>query len=126
MLTKFTHKKMALTIEEIGAVLKKKGGNIAETARALKVTRQAVHKRVSEDEGLKAIVTDAREALVDVAESQALRQIKKGNTAMIIFVLKTQGKDRGYIERSEITGKDGEPLVPKGYVGISPDEWPEG
>lgn len=101
-MTKLTHKKMALTIDEIATVLKKKAGNMAETARALNVTRQAIHKRVSEDEALQAIVADAREAMVDVAESQALQQIKQGNTAMIIFTLKTLGKNRGYIERSEI------------------------
>ena len=116
---------MALTVDEIATVLKKKAGNMAETARALKVTRQAVHKRVSEDETLQAIVSDAREALVDAAESQALKQIKQGNTAMIIFTLKTLGKSRGYVERQELTGADGGPLIVKGYMEITPDDWDE-
>ena len=30
-----------------------------------------------------------------------MEQIRKGNTAMIIFYLKTQAKGRGYVERIE-------------------------
>lgn len=91
-----------LTVEQIAHALQQKAGNITDAAKALKVTRQALHKRIREDEVLQAVVTDARETLVDIAESQALKQIKRGNTAMIIFTLKTLGKDRGYVERQEI------------------------
>lgn len=93
---------MGLTVEEIAKVLKAKAGNVSQTATALKVTRQALYKRLEADETLQQIVTDAREAMVDVAESALLKQIKRGNTAAIIFALKTQGKSRGYIERTEI------------------------
>lgn len=75
---------------------------------------------------MQKIVTDAREAMVDVAESEALKQIKLGNTAIIIFTLKTLGRNRGYVERQEITGKDGSPLemiITKGYVTATPDDW---
>jgi hypothetical protein len=33
--------------------------------------------------------------------------IKAGNVTAIIFYLKTQAKDRGYVERQELTGADG-------------------
>ena len=114
-----------LTTEQIANALTKKMGNVTEAAKALKVTRQALHYRISNDESLQAVLVEAREALLDITESAALKQIKQGNTAMIIFTLKTLGKGRGYVERQELTGKDGEPLMPKGYVGISPDEWDE-
>ena len=39
--------------------------------------------------------------------------MKEGDTTMIIFYAKTQMKDRGYTERREITGKDGESLIQK-------------
>jgi len=32
------------------------------------------------------------------------------NTAAVIFFLKTRAKDRGYVERQEVTGKDGKEL----------------
>lgn len=112
-----------LTVEQIANALTKKAGNITQTAKALGVTREAIHKRVKADEELQAIVTDAREALTDVAESALLKQVKLGNIAAIIFTLKTQGKARGYVERQEISGPDGGPIVVKGYVSITPDDW---
>lgn len=48
-----------------------------------------------------------REKRLDMAEMQLWRLIDKGNVASIIFYLKTQGKKRGYSERYEITGEDG-------------------
>ena len=39
---------------------------------------------------------------LDFAESQLHKQIQEGNTTATIFLLKTKGKSRGYIERQEI------------------------
>lgn len=100
-----------LTIEQIAHAIEKKAGNVSDAARALKVTRRALYKRIDDSEELQQVLKDARETLVDVAESQLLKQIKRGNTAAIIFTLKTQGKERGYVERTEITGKDGEEIA---------------
>ena len=33
------------------------------------------------------------------------------------FIAKTQGKNEGYSERTELTGKDGEDLIPKPLLG---------
>jgi hypothetical protein len=35
------------------------------------------------------------------------------DTSAVIFFLKTRGKKRGYVERNEVTGKDGTPVVPQ-------------
>ena len=43
-----------------------------------------------------------------MAESQLHKQILDGNTTATIFYLKTKGKKRGYVERQEITGVDGD------------------
>lgn len=117
---------MTLTKEQIADALEKKAGNVTQAAKALKVTRQALHWHIKDDEELQAIVIDARESLVDMAESEARKQIMEGNTAIIIFTLKTLGKARGYVERQEISGPDGGPVVVKGYgVAATPDDWNE-
>ena len=48
------------------------------------------------------MVEDLQDITLDFAESQLHKQIKDGNTTATIFLLKTKGKKRGYIERSEI------------------------
>ena len=43
----------------------------------------------------------ARETAIDHVESKLMGAIDDGNVTAIIFFLKTQGKSRGYTERSE-------------------------
>lgn len=113
-----------LTNEQIASALVKKAGNISAAAKALNVTRQTLHNHIKDDADLQQIVADAREAMVDVAESEALKQIKLGNTAMIIYTLKTLGRARGYIEQQDIK-HSGELTITKGYATATPDDWNE-
>lgn len=112
---------MALSITKIQQTLQAKAGNVSETAKALNVSRTTLYKYINKSPVLQKTLDDAREHLVDMAESALLRGIMQGNMTAVIFALKTQGKDRGYVERQEVTGKDGKPL--KTYIGISPDDW---
>ena len=91
-----------LTNKQIAHALTQQAGNIAQAAAALGVSRSTLYRHMDGNDELNAIVTDAREKMVDVAESALYREILKGNTAAIIFALKTQGKERGYVERVEI------------------------
>lgn len=123
-----------------------KGGNITEIAKSLNCSRRAIEKWVEKPGEYRNILKDIRESLVDLAESQLINLIKgvpkvetdkdgktkfmgwteRPSEAAIIFTLKTRGKDRGYVERLEQTGKDGTPLIPKAPVPIvvmSPEEY---
>lgn len=82
--------------------LKKTRGNYAAIARAYGVTRQAVRQFVERDEELLQAATEARESMLDEAENKLYEEAMAGNTAALIFLLKTQGKKRGYIERAEV------------------------
>ena len=46
-------------------------------------------------------MNDVDESLIDFSESKLLEQINDGNLTAIIFHLKTKGKKRGYVEKSE-------------------------
>lgn len=98
---------MALTVEQVEHAIKKTAGNVSQAAKALGVSRSTVHRRIAESVTLKQVLEDSREELVDIAESALRREVLNGNITAIIFTLKTQGKSRGYIERAELTGKDG-------------------
>lgn len=52
-------------------------------------------------------IKDEREALVDLGELALYKQVQNGEAWAVTLLLKTLGKDRGYVERSEHTGKDG-------------------
>lgn len=96
-----------VTNKQIEFAIRQTAGNIAQAARALGVSRSTVNRRVSQSEALKEVVDEVREELVDIAESALRREVVNGNITAIIFTLKTQGKNRGYVERQEVTGAEG-------------------
>lgn len=53
---------------------------------------------------------DECESLTDYAESKLIEAIKAGDLAAVKYYLSTKGKNRGYSERQEVTGKDGGPV----------------
>lgn len=93
--------------------LQKMQGNVSAAARALGVARITLHRRINEDEELQSIVDDARQSMVDNAESALNRAVITGEAWAVCFTLKTQGRKRGYIERQEHEhlGEGGGPLT---------------
>lgn len=100
-------------------VCEAKVGNMTLIAKSFDVERCTVYEWVKKDARFQKCVDDIRESIVDLAESQ-LTTLMKGipkieendngektqvgwierpSEAAIIFKLKTQGKDRGYVER---------------------------
>ncbi len=55
------------------------------------------------DEKLREMFREAEEGRLDIAESILMKQIKKGNTTALIFFLKTKGRQRGYVEKQELS-----------------------
>lgn len=92
--------------------LRKTHGNYQLTANMLKVSREAIRKRVQASEALMAIAKEEREGVVDVAESALQRAVLEGEAWAVQFTLRNLGRDRGYFEKQqqEITGKDGGPI----------------
>lgn len=98
-----------LTVDQIEHALKAASGNITYAADGLRVSRTTLYRRINESARLQQVLEDAREKLIDVAESALHKQVLEGNITAIIFTLKTVGKHRGYVERKEHehSGKDG-------------------
>ena len=83
-------------------------GLISVAARRLGVTRKAVYEARDRYPDVSTALNVARERTTDLAEGKLYEQIAAGNMTAIIFYLKCQAKNRGYIEKSEIhhTGND--------------------
>ena len=106
-------KKGGLTAESVETKLREFNGNLAAVGRAFGVTRQSVWRFIQSRPKLKAAADDVREGMKDNAESSLHRAVLAGEAWAVCFYLKTQAKDRGYVEKQEIEtyGKDGGPAV---------------
>lgn len=96
-------KKGGLTVASVTKRLQEFSGNLAAVARTFGVTRQAVFNFVHKRPALLAIADDVREGMKDNAESALQKAVLAGEAWAVCFFLKTQAKDRGYIERGELS-----------------------
>jgi hypothetical protein len=89
--------------------LKSTMGNITAACSAAGVNRQHFYTWRDNDPDFEQEVKNISESAIDMGETALMKQIQDGNTACIIFFLKTRGKERGYVERMEHDhrGKDG-------------------
>lgn len=105
--------------------LQRMQGNVSAAARALGVARITLHRRINADPDLQAVVEDARQSMVDNAESALNRAVINGEAWAVCFTLKTQGRKRGYVERQELehtgAGGGGIEIVARDYrAAIAP------
>lgn len=110
-----------------------KRGIVSEACRAAGIGRSTFYLWASEDEDFKKATEEAQEEAIDYVEGKLFERITgvkvykgvdaEGNEIIydtppsdtaIIFYLKTKGKKRGYIEKSEVgfTDPDGKPVAP--------------
>jgi predicted DNA-binding transcriptional regulator AlpA len=89
--------------------LEKSLGVVTTACKQVGIGRTTFYNYYNEDIDFAKKVDDIENVALDFAESQLHKQIQDGSTAATIFLLKTRGKKRGYVERQEITGADGVP-----------------
>ena len=112
------------SVQEIEPLIIEHRGNLAAIARALHVSRGTVRNRIADSPRLQQIVDDARETYVDSVESALYDNALNGNVVAQIFVMKAHpaAKRRGWSERHEMSGPDGQPLSVIGIQVVAPDE----
>lgn len=91
-----------VTAAQCAKAIKEQKGFITQAAKSLGITRSHLHVLINRHPTIKEALTDAREEMKDFTEGKLSEGIEDGNATLIIFYLKTQAKDRGYIERQEI------------------------
>ena len=116
--------KPTYTAEQVITAIRKTRGLVTLTATVLDCTPDTVRNYAKRYATVAEALKEERERMTDIAESALYQKIKDGEGWAVCFYLKTQGKDRGYVERQEVTGKDGAPLW-KAYEktdAFNPDE----
>jgi len=94
--TKTTPKK-ELMIETLQKCL----GIVTTACLKVGLNRSTHYGWLKEDPDYKARVDEVDDLVIDFAESQLHKSIQNGSDTATIFFLKTKGKRRGYVERSE-------------------------
>ena len=98
------------TAEQVIAAIKDSRGFASKAADILGVSRSTFYRYLDKYATAKQALQDTREKRHDYVENQLMKLIDSGNVASTIFYLKTQCKSRGYVERQEVTGKEGGPV----------------
>lgn len=75
---------------------------VSTAAKIAGIDRGTHYNWLKNDEEYRDQVKALENIVLDFAESQLHKQILDGNTTATIFLLKTKGKSRGYIERQEV------------------------
>jgi hypothetical protein len=81
-------------------------GIVTTAAEISGVGRSTHYLWMNEDPEYRAAVEALDDVVLDMSESALHKNIKAGDTASIIFHLKTKGKRRGYIERTQVETKE--------------------
>jgi hypothetical protein len=111
--------------------LEAKYGIVTDACRETGVERSTFYNWLKTDPAFKAAVDELQDVAIDYVEGKLFERISgvevvKGvdkdgkeiiyslppDVQAISLYLKTRGKKRGYIERTELTGADGDPLLP--------------
>jgi len=104
------------------AALESSLGIVTTACQKTGVGRTQFYNWVKTDEEFSEKVKDIENIAFDFVESQLFRQIQENNVQATMFYLRTKGKNRGYSERTEIVGPDGQNLTPIQIILPKKDE----
>src|SRR5215204_2014695 len=86
--------------EAVGTAIRENRGLLSHAARQLGVHRNSLARLRDENDWVRDLVEEAQESLVDELEDVAFGRALRGggNQQLLMFLLKTKGKARGYVE----------------------------
>lgn len=99
------------TNERIKAALVECKGMVYLAAKRVGCNPETIYARARVSPEIRDTIHCERGKVIDTAEMKLFNAIEKGEPWAIQMALKTIGKDRGYVERSELTGADGQALA---------------
>lgn len=115
--------KQRFTPQQVADALQASKGMVYVAARSLGCSANTIYNYIERYKAVKEVMKQERGVMVDTAELALWTALQNKEAWAISLVLKTLGKDRGYVERQEISGKDGAALSgPTVYLpAVTPD-----
>ena len=89
------------TAAQIIEALQSTKGMVSLAAKRLGCAPDTVYRYIREYSTVAAAQKQEREAVTDIAELALYKAIQQGEGWAICFYLKTQGRERGYVERMD-------------------------
>ena len=80
-------------------------GNVTDACKYTGISRSTHYDWMNSDDDYRAKVEMIDDIILDFAEKQLFTQISENNTTATIFFLKTKGKHRGYVEKTEVDNR---------------------
>ena len=96
-MTKTKQKELMIT------ALRKSLGNVTVACKSVKLGRETHFRWLRTDKNYKEFIDKLPEEEIDFYEHALIKKIKSGDTTSIIFALKCKGKNRGWVDRREIS-----------------------
>ena len=86
------------------------GGIVSKIADRVSCTWHTARKYIDEYPTIKQAYDDECESILDLAESALIKSVSEQEAWAVKYILSTKGRNRGYVERKEVTGADGNAL----------------
>jgi hypothetical protein len=102
--------------------LVKAKGIVTKACEVLQMPRSTYYLWYNSDPEFKSEADSINDVVLDFAEDKLYKLVDDGDTAATIFLLKTRGKKRGYVEKSEVDLRtpDGVTVLYKQQEGNKP------
>lgn len=94
-------KSLKLKKQKFIEALREGRGIITYACQKTGISRQTYYNWCNADSDFKNLAEEVNETTIDLVESKLLSAINEDNLTAIIFYLKTKGKKRGYVEKTE-------------------------
>lgn len=100
-----------LTKQIVIDALNKTKGAVYLAAKSLECSHTAIYNYIAKYPDIAELKEYYDEEVSDIAVLKLRDSVIKGEPWAIKYQLSTKGKSRGYVERQEVTGKDGGAIV---------------
>ena len=103
--------KKRYTPQQVADALNETRGMVFLAAKKLGCSDDTIYNYAKRYKAVGDALRQQRGQFVDMAELKLWNAVNEGESWAVQFALRTLGKERGYVERQEVTGKDGAEII---------------